>query len=73
MLTGQTGELAYSESVSLKIYDVLGRQVATLVNEQQRQGNYEVIFDASDLSSGTYIYRLNAGSFNTSHKMMLLK
>jgi len=66
-------ELAYSETVSLKIYDVLGREVATLVNEHQRPGNYKVNFNAPDLSSGVYYYLLNAGLFIETKKMLLLK
>jgi len=59
--------------VTLKVYDVLGNEVATLVNERQPTGNYEVIFNASDLSSGVYFYTLRAGSFAESKKMLLLK
>jgi hypothetical protein len=58
---------------TLKIYDILGREVATLVNEKQASGNYEVKFDASNLSSGVYIYQLQSGDFLSSRKMMLLK
>ncbi|MEO8398365.1 MAG: T9SS type A sorting domain-containing protein, partial [Ignavibacteriaceae bacterium] len=60
-------------SVQLKVYDILGNEIATLVNKQQQQGNYEVNFDASKLASGVYIYKLNAGSFISSKKMTLLK
>ena len=59
--------------VTLKIYDILGREVATLVNKQQKAGNYEVQFDASNLTSGIYFYCLQSGSFNESKKMILLK
>jgi len=58
---------------SLKIYDVLGNEVATLVNEEKPAGNYEVNFNASSLSSGTYFYKLQAGSFIETKKMILLK
>lgn len=58
---------------TLKIYDVLGREVATLVNEEKPVGKYEVNFDASKLSSGVYFYRLQAGSFVSIKKMMVLK
>ncbi len=57
----------------LKVYDVLGNEVATLVNEYKPAGNYEVNFDASHLSSGVYFYKLQAGSFVESKKMILLK
>ena len=66
-------QIATSNPVSLKIYDVLGNEVATLVNEIQSTGNYEVIFNASSLSSGTYFYRLQTGSLVESRKMILLK
>jgi len=59
--------------VTLKIYDVLGREIATLVNEEKPTGNYEVEFDGSKLSSGIYFYRLQAGSFVETKKMVLIK
>ena len=62
-----------SEFVSLKIYDILGNEVATLVNEQKSAGNYEVKFNASSLTTGMYIYKINAGSFTKVRKMMLVK
>jgi hypothetical protein len=65
--------LPSAEQVSLKIYDMLGRQVATLVNARQAAGRYEATFNAASLSSGIYIYRLQAGSFSQTSKMMLVK
>ena len=59
--------------VMMKVYDVLGRQVETLVNEKQQPGAYSVRFDASGLASGFYVYRLTAGSFVQSRRMLLLK
>ncbi len=59
--------------VTLKVFDVLGREVATLVNEQLKPGNYEVSFDASGLSSGTYFYRLRAGEFAATKRMLLVR
>ncbi len=59
--------------VKLKVYDILGRKVATLVNKQQQPGNYEVSFDASNLSSGIYFYTLKTGGFIKTKKMLLLK
>ncbi len=59
--------------VSLKIYDILGREVVTLVNEQQQPGNYEVNFTANKLPSGTYFYRLTFGNFSATKKFILLK
>lgn len=58
---------------SLKIYDMLGREVATLVNEDMTAGAYTVDFDASNLSSGTYVYQLVSGSTKISKKMVLMK
>jgi hypothetical protein len=66
-------QIAASNPVRLKVYDILGNEVATLVNEIQSTGNYEVTFDASSLSSGTYFYKLQAGSFVETKKMMLLR
>jgi len=62
-----------SGQVSLTIYDLLGRRVATLVNEELNAGNYKVKFDASQLSSGVYVYRLTAKKFVSSKKMILMK
>ncbi|MFA6978752.1 MAG: S8 family serine peptidase [Ignavibacteriaceae bacterium] len=59
--------------VTLKIFDVLGREVYVLVNEIKEPGKYSVDFDASKLSSGVYIYYMNAGSFTSSKKMILTK
>ena len=59
--------------ITLKVYDVLGSEIATLVNEEQPIGNYTVEFDATELSSGIYFYRIQAGSFVETKKMMLLK
>lgn len=59
--------------VSLKVFDVLGQEVATLVNEEKSVGNYDVSFDASGIPSGMYFYRLQAGSFIDTKKMVLMK
>jgi hypothetical protein len=59
--------------VSLKIYDLLGREVADLVNEQQAAGSYNIKFDGLNLASGIYFYQIKAGSFIDTKKMMLLK
>ncbi len=64
---------AKSQQVQLKIYDILGREIATLVNEKQSSGNYEVTFDATGLPSGIYFYKLTAGSFTDVKKMILMK
>ncbi len=65
--------LPKAENVSLKVYDVLGREVATLVNEVKPAGAYTVPFNASNLASGVYFYKLQAGSFVQTKKMMLVK
>ena len=62
-----------SQKVSLKVYDELGKEVATLVNNEQAAGNYTVDFDASRFASGVYFYRIQAGSFIQMKKMILMK
>jgi hypothetical protein len=59
--------------VTLKIYDILGSEVATLVNEQKAAGKYEVNFNASALASGVYLYKIQSGSFVSSKKMILIR
>ncbi len=59
--------------VSLKIYDILGREVKELVNETKSPGSYSVDFDASDFSSGTYFYRLESNGFSDVKRMILIK
>lgn len=65
--------LAERSNVSLKVFDVLGREVMTLVNSTKDAGNHNVSFDAGDLASGLYIYTIKAGNFTSSKKMMLMK
>ncbi len=65
--------IADLQFVSLKVYDVLGREVATLVNEKKAPGTYEVQFDGSKLGSGMYFYTLRSGSFTETKQMILLK
>lgn len=59
--------------VSLKIYDVLGKEIKTLVNEQKVRGEYKINFDGRGLSSGIYFYRLISGNFNQTRKMLIVK
>jgi hypothetical protein len=66
-------ELPVSAEVSLTVCDILGREVSVLVNERKEAGTYEVKFDASVLSSGVYLYRLSAGDFVQSRKLLYLK
>jgi hypothetical protein len=58
---------------ALKVYDVLGREVATLVNEELKPGSYEATFNATGLASGVYLYKLTTGEFNQTQKMLLMK
>ncbi len=66
-------EVGGSGFVSLKVFDILGREVATMVNEMRTAGIYTVRFDASNLSSGVYFYQLSSGSLNIRRKMILMK
>ena len=59
--------------VTLKVFDVLGREVATLVNEVKEPGGYSITWNAIDLPSGVYFYRLTAGNFSATKKLVLLK
>ena len=63
--------------MSLKVYDLIGREVATLVSEEMKVGNYEATFDASSIPSGVYFYKLTAAGtavdFVQTKKMMLVK
>jgi hypothetical protein len=62
-----------TEHVTLKVYDLLGKEVATLVDQNKEPGTYQSPFDAASLPSGIYIYQLKAGTFSQARKMMLLK
>ena len=72
-----TTEIEYTlpkaEHVTLTIYDVLGQEVETLVNEEQNVGRYQVQFNGSRLASGVYFYRLVAGKHVITKKMLMLK
>ena len=61
------------EHVTLKVYDILGNEIVTLVNRNQKGGIYSVNFEASNLSTGIYFYKITAGKFNQTHKMLLIK
>jgi hypothetical protein len=77
------GRMGDPARVTLKVYDVLGREVATLVNDNLQPGSYEVTFsaeggsasggDAAGLASGVYLYRLQAGEFTQTKRMMLMR
>jgi glucuronoarabinoxylan endo-1,4-beta-xylanase len=66
-------QLPVASEVSLKVYDLLGREVATLLNERRNAGVHRINFNATNLSSGTYFYRLQAGTFTQTKKMILVK
>ena len=65
--------IAELQNVSLKIYDILGNEIITLVDEKKEPGNYEVKFDASKLNSGIYFYTFKSDNFKSTKKMLLLK
>jgi len=65
--------LPFQSHVSLKVYDIIGNEIATLVNEEKSIGEYEVEFNASGLSSGIYFYRMETKNFAASKKMLFLK
>lgn len=66
-------EIPVSGNVTLKVYDVLGREISTLVNEQKGAGRYKVKFNGNKLSSGTYFYQLRCGSFSEIKKFILMR
>ncbi len=66
-------QLTMNSEVTLKVYDILGREVATLVNGKEDAGSYSVKFDGSRLASGVYLYKLTAGSFESVKRLMVLK
>lgn len=66
-------QLAKPEFVSIKIYDISGKEVSSLINKSMEPGVYKINFDASNLASGTYFYKLIAGDFTSIKKMVLLK
>jgi hypothetical protein len=66
-------QLPTNGMVTVKVYDILGREVKTLVNDYKTAGNYSVNFDASRLASGIYFYQIRAGNFTSTKKMMYLK
>ena len=65
--------IGHSSLVSLKVFDVLGREVATLVNGELEAGAYALNFDAKNLASGTYFYKLQAGNNVAVKKLLLIK
>ena len=59
--------------VTINIYDILGREVATLIDDEYQPGRYKVVFEAGQIASGLYVYRIQAGDFLQTRKLMLLK
>lgn len=79
-MTNMSYQLAESGYVILKVYNLLGDEIATLVNEYKTQGKYNIKFDASDpdgsgqsLASGIYIYKMQVGSFSETKKFTLMR
>lgn len=66
-------QIPHSSLVTLKVFDLLGGEVATLVNEEMGPGTYERVFNAEGLASGVYLYQLNAGSFVQTRKLLILR
>ncbi|MFZ1322577.1 MAG: T9SS type A sorting domain-containing protein [Ignavibacteria bacterium] len=66
-------ELRVTSNAKLKVFDVLGNEISTLVNEKQTAGSYSVTFDGSNFPSGVYFYKLDAGNFSETKRMILLK
>lgn len=66
-------QVPVNSAIRLEVFNMLGQSVALLVNEQKTAGSYSATFDASPLSSGVYIYRLNSATFNQTRKMLLIK
>jgi len=67
------GKSKQTQNTTLKIFDVLGREMAVLINDDKAAGNYSIGFDASKLSSGVYFYQLRSGGFSSTKKMILIK
>ena len=72
-LTNITFHLPYSEFVELKVYNILGKEVATIVTNKLNQGNHTYTFDEKNLADGIYYYRIHAGDFQDVKKMVLIK
>ena len=73
VVVGTAYAQSLQQNITLKVYNVLGQELETLVNEKQSPGNYQVTFSGDNLPSGVYIYRIEAGTFVQSKKMILLR
>lgn len=72
-VTNITFDLPAENNVELKVFDIIGKEIRTLVNGQMKAGSHSVVFDASDLPSGVYFYTIKAGTFTETKKMILIK
>jgi hypothetical protein len=72
-ITSMQYSIGSRQFMSLKVFDVLGNEVAILVNEEKEPGTYKVKFDASNLTSGVYFYRIEAGEYSAVKKLILMK
>ena len=72
-VTNITYSIATNTHVNIKVYDITGKEITTLVNKYKTQGHYSVSFDGTNLSSGFYFYRISAGDYTEMKKMSLLK
>ena len=68
-----TYSIPEAELVTLKVFDILGSEIITLVNAEKAQGSHKVVFDGSNLKSGTYFYRLQAGDYSDTRRIVLMK
>lgn len=66
-------DIPNDENVNIKVFDLTGREIQTLVNEMKQSGKYKIIFDGSNLASGVYFYKIEAGSFVKTRRMLLIK
>ncbi|MHB1687480.1 MAG: T9SS type A sorting domain-containing protein [Ignavibacteriaceae bacterium] len=66
-------DISKESFVTLKVYDILGREVVSLINEEKQSGKYQVTFNANNLSSGIYFYRIKAGEFIQTERLILLR
>jgi hypothetical protein len=71
--TAGSREQVAGSDVRLAVYDVLGREVAVLVDGVQSPGRHEVVFDARNLASGVYVYRMTAGAFSASKTLTIVR
>ena len=72
-VTNITYSIATNTHVSIKVYDIIGKEITTLVNEYKKPGHYSISFNGSNLSSGFYFYRISVGDYTEMKKMSLLK